>query len=132
VLRGEFTITSAGPSHWRMILAHTAQLDQQVIRANSELGLALSGGPMLDEEYESFEKLFGCRIIEILAITEAVVPTTIHPSQLPPKRRGAGKPGLGSEVRIMKANGELAAAGQRNTGALARCGRPHARLSRAA
>jgi hypothetical protein len=49
VLRGEFTITSAGPSHWRMILAHTAQLDRQVIRANSELRLALSGGPMLDD-----------------------------------------------------------------------------------
>jgi crotonobetaine/carnitine-CoA ligase len=108
VLSSGATLTAAGVSHWRLVLAKAAA--GGIVRyEQSNLRIALSGGPMKDEEYAAFEALFGCRFVEIFGMTEGVVPCTIHPPHaLVRKRRSGGPPGLGSEVRIVLPDGSLA------------------------
>lgn len=98
------TVTSGGAPHWRMVLAHLGERASEP-DPESRLRVTLSGMPLADEEYEAFERRFGCRIVEMFGQTEALVPPTIRPPFGPHRWRSGGKVALGTEVRIWTEDG---------------------------
>lgn len=108
VLAHKATLTSGGAPHWRMVLANAEKRDPKAVAQLSHLRIVLSGLSMTDDEYQAFEDLFGCRIVEIYGQTEGIVPCTIHPPHgLLRKRRSGGPAALGSEIRIVMDNGRV-------------------------